>query len=67
MRHELDTYLILAPDDMVYEVTNTDAVAAMTELAEHLTDLGELGEVKPQDLTVVNRPQPSFDTAELVH
>lgn len=68
MKPQLDTYLILFPQDgNIYEVTNTDAVAAMVELAYHLTDIGDWGLIEPQDLTITNRPQPAFDTSELVH
>lgn len=64
----MDTYLILFPqEDMIYEVRNTDAVTAMIELAQHLTDSGDWGIVEPQDLVLTNRRQPAFDTAELVH
>lgn len=52
---------------MIYEVRNTDAVTAMIELAEHLTAIGDWGTIEPQDLIVTNRPQPAFDTMELVH
>lgn len=52
---------------MIYEVRNVDAATAMIELARHLTDTGDWGLIEPQDLIVTNRPQPAFDTAELVH
>lgn len=64
----MDKYLILFPEDgNIYEVEHVDAATAMIELAQYLTDIGSWGLVEPQDLTVTNRRQPVFDTAELVH